>query len=154
MTPSLGNYLTRSALKLGNFVIADMTEADSFSGLLAEVGADRDLADQAVPVDAGDPGSRLYAAVRGLPDIGRTRASKLLARKRPRLFPIRDEVVETVLELRQDFWEPLRTALRAQDGALDDRLRRLHAQAALPPDVSRLRVLDVVAWAEGKERGL
>jgi hypothetical protein len=131
-----------------------VTETDSFSGLLAEVGADRDLADQAVPVDAGDPGSRLYAAVRGLPDIGRTRASKLLARKRPRLFPIRDEVVETVLELRQDFWEPLRTALRAQDGALDDRLRRLHAQAALPPEVSRLRVLDVVAWAEGKKRGL
>ncbi len=102
----------------------------------------------------GGAGSRLYAAVRELPGVGPTRASKLLARKRPRLFPIRDEVVGKVLGLEREFWEPLRQALRAQDGALDSRLARLHAEAALPTEVTRLRVFDVLAWSEGKASGL
>ncbi|MGI8535309.1 MAG: DUF6308 family protein [Mycobacteriales bacterium] len=131
-----------------------VTDAELFSGLLAEVGPDRDLGEQAEPVEADGVGSRLYEAVRELRDVGPTRASKLLARKRPRLFPIRDEVVGTVLGLGREFWEPLWRALRAQDGALDSRLGRLHAEAGLPPEVSRLRVLDVLAWSEGKDRGL
>jgi hypothetical protein len=131
-----------------------VTDADRFSGLLAEVGPDRDLGEQAEKVDPAGAGSRLYDAVRKLDDIGPTRASKLLARKRPRLFPIRDGVVEKVLGLGTEFWEPLRTALRDDDCALDNRLARLHAQAGLPSEVSRLRVLDVLAWREGKDRGL
>lgn len=86
--------------------------------------------------------------------MGPTRASKLLARKRPRLFPIRDGIVGQVLKLRRDFWEPLRTVLLADERALDKRLRRLHAEAGLPPEVARLRVLDVLAWREVKDRGL
>ncbi len=131
-----------------------VTDAERFSGLLAEQGPDRDLGEQAEPLDAHGVGSRLYAGLRELPGIGPTRASKLLARKRPRLFPIRDEVVAMVLGLGREFWEPLRQALRAQDGALDSRLRRLHAGAGLAPEVSRLRVFDVLAWSEGKDRGL
>lgn len=131
-----------------------VTDAERFSRLLADVGPDRDLGAQAEPVDDDGAGSRLYAAVRKLDGMGPTRASKLLARKRPRLFPIRDGVVEQVLGLGRDFWEPLRAALRADDSALDKRLGRLHAQVGLPPEVTRLRVLDVLAWREGKDRGL
>lgn len=131
-----------------------VTDADRFVGLLAGVGPDRDLGEQTEPVEADDAGSRLYDAVRQLDGMGPTRASKLLARKRPRLFPIRDGVVEQVLGLGREFWEPLRTLLRADDSALDKRLGRLHAQAGLPPEVTRLRVLDVLAWREGKDRAL
>lgn len=131
-----------------------VTDADRFAGLLASVGPDRDLGEQAVPIEDDGAGSRLYDAVRKLDDMGPTRASKLLARKRPRLFPIRDGVVEQVLGLGRDFWEPLRTVLRADDSALDKRLGQLHARAGLRPEVTRLRVLDVLAWREGKDRAL
>ena len=130
-----------------------VTDADRFAGLLVDVGPDRDLGEQAEPIDHDGAGSRLYDAVRKLNGIGPTRASKLLARKRPRLFPIRDGVVQQVLGLRRNFWEPLRAELRADDSALDKRLGRLHAQAGLSPEVTRLRVLDVRAWREGKDRG-
>jgi hypothetical protein len=36
---------------------------------------------------------------------------------------------------------------------LHRRLQRLHQLAGLPTDVSPLRVLDVIAWLEGKDRG-
>lgn len=130
------------------------TRADHFYELLAAVGPDRDLGDQTERVDESGPGSRLYAALRDLPGIGPTRASKLLARKRPRLFPIRDALVERVLGLRTEFWEPLRETLIHNERAVDRRLGVLRDAAHLPPQVSRLRVLDVLAWSEGKERGL
>jgi Family of unknown function (DUF6308) len=50
-----------------------------------------------------------------LPGVGSTIASKLLARKRPRLRPIYDSVVATVTNTRAQLWEPLRVALRADD---------------------------------------
>lgn len=131
-----------------------VTKADWFAGLLADVAPDRDLGEQSEKVDPVGAGSRLYAAVKTLPYVKTTRASKLLARKRPRLFPIRDGVVEQVLGLGTEFWEPLRVALRADNCALDRRLARLHAEAGLPPEVTRLRVLDVLAWREGKDPGL
>ncbi len=49
-------------------------------------------------------------------------------------------------------WAGVLGALWAQDGALDSRLGRLHAEAGLPPEVTRLRVLDVLAWSQGKNR--
>ena len=51
-------------------------------------------------------------------------------------------------------WEPLRPALRADDRALQRRLVHLHEAAGLPEAVSALRVLDVIAWMEGKGQGL
>jgi hypothetical protein len=54
----------------------------------------------------------------------------------------------------QHQWEPFRVALRDQDRALHRRLVSLHRQAALPAAVTPLRVLDVIAWREGKDRGL
>ncbi len=61
--------------------------------------------------------------------IGRTVASKLIARKRPRLFPIYDRVIGEVLDTKQAHLEPVRTALRADDGALQRRLVSLREQA-------------------------
>lgn len=128
------------------------TRADEFGKLLEAVGPDRDLADQTEPIDEDQPASHLYAAVRGLHGVGRTIGSKLLARKRPRLIPIYDSVVARVCSVGHYHWEPLRNALYEDD--LQQRLVELHRSAGLGPEVSALRVLDVVAWMEGKASGV
>ena len=75
-------------------------DAGRFNDLLAAVGEDRDFAD--VPPEEITPDSPawvLEGALRGLPGIGRTIASKLMARKRPRLVPIYDKVLRRVMGL-------------------------------------------------------
>ena len=129
-------------------------QADRLSALLGELGPDRDLADEPERHPDDWAGWRLMGALRELPDVGPTTASKLLARKRPRLRPIWDSVVTAVTGTVQSQWEPLRVALRQDDQALHRRLVRLGSEAGLPEQVSALRVLDVVCWMEGKARGL
>lgn len=89
-----------------------------YSALLAEVGPDRDLVEVAEPITDDWPAPVLYRAVRELPKVGRTKTSKLLARKRPALIPIWDSVIGGVALAGDYFWEPLRQQLRANDAAL------------------------------------
>lgn len=128
--------------------------AEDFSALLIAVGPDRDLVDEAEPLHDDWAGWELMRGLRQLPKIGPTRASKLLARKRPRLRPIWDSVVTSVTGTLDRQWEPLRVALRDNDKALHHRLIRIRGAAGLPAEVSALRVFDVVTWMEGKDRGL
>ena len=123
--------------------------------LLTAVGPDRDLVNETEPLlDYKSPGWALMTALRTLPEVGPTKASKLFARKRPRLRPIWDKVVSRVTNSVESQWEPMRVALRAEDEALQSRLVRLREAAGLPDQVSVLRVLDVIAWREGKDKGL
>nr|WP_231138045.1 DUF6308 family protein [Rhodococcus opacus] len=89
-----------------------------------------------------------------MPGIGQTKATKLIARKRPRLYPIWDSVVSQVLGTERSHLNPVREALRADDGALHRRLLSLREEAGLPEEISVLRVFDVIAWMDGKNRGL
>ena len=79
-------------------------------------------------------------------------ASKLLARKRPRLVPLYDEKVRRVVALADgtDWWlslrEALRRDLRGQRGA-PPRPRRRCREASVPGYVSVLRSLDVIIWS-------
>jgi len=85
----------------------------------------------------------LWRALMGLPGVGPTKAGKLLARKRPDLVPIYDDVIATFLapESRGLWWE-LSEAL--QD---DVRRHRIDALACVvDPRVSTLRALDVAIW--------
>ncbi|MFF7382730.1 DUF6308 family protein [Streptomyces griseoluteus] len=85
----------------------------------------------------------LVARVTG---IGWVTTGKLLARKRPRLLPVYDNVVKCVLGRPRHFWLPLHTALRAEDRALHHTLLDLRKRAGVPETVSALRVCDVVLW--------
>ncbi|BCN66641.1 hypothetical protein GS491_25160 [Rhodococcus hoagii] len=123
---------------------------DEFGELLVAVGPDRDLADEADELTPESPVCRLEAALWTVPSIGRTVASKLIARKRPRLFPIYDRVIGEVLDTKQAHLEPVRTALRADDGALQRRLVSLREQAGLDEAVPALRILTVLAWMQLK----
>ena len=127
--------------------------AQTFTDLLTEIGADRDLVDEPNSLDGDDDwaGWRLRTQLKALDGIGTTTATKLMARKRPRLRPIWDTVVAQVMGAEHHQWEPLRLLLRADGCRLHERLLRLRADAGLPEEVSALRVLDVVAWQEGRE---
>lgn len=130
-----------------------------FGVLLSAVGPDRNFI-EVDPDPTGDdmrPVYSLYEALKDLPDVGYTRASKLLARKRPRLFAIIDsKVLETVFrETETDTYvgrSLLHAALAADDHKLWERLAGFRRAAELPEDVSVLRVFDVLAWMEATGR--
>lgn len=85
-----------------------------------------------------------YDDLKNLPNVGPTKASKLLARKRPLSAPITDSVVEKVLDT--DGWAHLdatRKVLRNEPD-LVDRLSFL-ADGRVTP----LRVLDIAIWMLG-----
>lgn len=128
------------------------SEAERFNQLLKAVGPDRDFVDVApTDIKTDSPAWELERALRELPDVGRTISSKLMARKRPRLVPIYDKVLRRVMGLQKTHWAPLNAALRADDQALHHRLLTLRDEAGLPERLSPLRVLDVIAWRDGKD---
>ena len=122
-----------------------------FEVLLQDIGPDRDLASEVSVAEADfRPAWELWRALFAIPDLGPTTVSKLMARKRPRLIPIFDSVIEaTVLGGRRALWAPLHAALREGDYALHQRLLRLRALAGLDEAISALRVFDVLAWMDG-----
>ncbi|KRF44613.1 hypothetical protein ASH01_11515 [Terrabacter sp. Soil811] len=122
-----------------------------FEVLLESIGPDRELVTEA-SVDEPDfrPAWELWRALLELPGLGPTTVSKLMARKRPRLIPIFDSVIDkSVLGGTGVLWSPLHAALIADDRALQKRLLRLRAAAELDASVSALRVFDVLAWMDG-----
>ncbi|MFC7489438.1 MULTISPECIES: DUF6308 family protein [unclassified Knoellia] len=122
-----------------------------FNDLLAAVGKDRDFVEVAPEETTPDSAAwTLERELRTLPEVGHTIASKLMARKRPRLVPIYDDVLRQVMGLDKAHWLPLNAALRAGNQALHHRLLALRDKAELPASVSALRVLDVIAWRDGK----
>jgi hypothetical protein len=127
--------------------------ADQLSELLRGLGPDRDLVDEDEPLTDDWIGWELMRALRAPHKMGTTKASKLLARKRPALRPIWDSVIAKTTGTEDNLWDPLRLALRADDQALHRRLLRLRAAAGLPEEISALRIFDVIAWREGKDRG-
>ncbi|MEI5673206.1 MULTISPECIES: DUF6308 family protein [unclassified Nocardioides] len=124
------------------------SRAHTFQELLDQLGEDRDLIEESEAWGDDWAGWQLWKELMSLPGVGATTASKLLARKRPKLRPIYDSVVAEVVGSTQ-LWEPLR-ALLSSSPELHERLLRLRHDADLPDEVSALRVFDVVAWMEGK----
>lgn len=128
------------------------TQAATYNALLQAVGEDRHLVtvDPKTITKSWEPW-QLYTEVRNLPGVGRTRTSKLLARKRPKLIPIQDEVVHELLGSPANFWVALCVELR--DHGLHERLLDIHGRAGAHPAVTPLRVFDVIAWMVGKGFG-
>ncbi|QOW00163.1 DUF6308 family protein [Rhodococcus pyridinivorans] len=125
---------------------------EEFGALLAAVGPDRDLADEEDEMTPTSPVWQLEEALRTVPSVGRTTASKLIARKRPRLYPIYDTVVADVLRTERAYLEPTRSALRADGRRLHTRLLAIRDTAGLESTISAVRVLDMIAWMHGKNR--
>lgn len=73
-------------------------------------------------------------------------AGKVLARKRPHLVPVYDNVVRCALGAPNGMWTWLHEALTADDSSLTTQLRGVRDAAGAPEQVSLLRVLDVILW--------
>lgn len=81
--------------------------------------------------------------------IGPTTASKIMARKRPHLIPIEDSVVDRVIERgRRNSWSLWWEAL-TEDDYLENQAETLR-NTVNRPDLSTLRILDVLLWMSGK----
>lgn len=129
-----------------------VADRNHLSELLRQIPTDLDLVDvDPATITADWPAWRLYDALLAVHHLGRTTVTKLIARKRPRLIPIYDTEIDRTLGLDEGaHWVPLAAELRANDRQLHGRLVELHASAGLGPEVSPLRVLDVLAWRVGK----
>jgi len=79
------------------------------------------------------------------------KATKLIARKRPRLYTIWDSVVSQVLGAERAHLKPVREALWADYGTLHHRWLSTRKEAGLPDEISALRVFGVIAWMDGEE---
>jgi hypothetical protein len=118
--------------------------------LLSTVPDDVDLGtgDAAEVVTEGSPADRAWHLLVDHDGVSRVVADKILARKRPRLIPVWDQVVRCALGRPQvgGVWESLDRVIRTSGGAVTERLVGLHEKAVLGPEVSPLRVLDVAVW--------
>ncbi len=74
--------------------------------------------------------------------IGETTASKLLARKRPRLVPVTDRIIVSAVGVRGQAWQALRYSL--QDGSFRRAVEVLRPRGA--GGASVLRLLGVALW--------
>lgn len=93
--------------------------------------------------------------------VGPVRASKLIARKRPQLYPIFDSVVMRQLLRKRNgaFILPLHKLLTEDPkikASVMNGLSEVRAAAHLPESLSLIRVLDVLVWmdGEGKQQAL
>jgi hypothetical protein len=84
----------------------------------------------------------IWDALTVIEGIGTASASKLLARKRPRLCPISDSVVIKAIDVPGRTWDVLRCLLQDPDARVGvEALRPVTASEA-----SLLRLLDVAIW--------
>jgi Family of unknown function (DUF6308) len=117
------------------------------SDMLAAIPQATDLwdasSDTIRPVDA------LWDALTAIDGVGRASATKLLARKRPRLCPISDSVVNKAVDVPHRTLDVLRCLL--QDPAARAEIDALRPVAAAR--ASLLRILDVALWVSYSRSG-
>jgi hypothetical protein len=134
-------------------------DADEISELLTEIPANVDL--WAAPRSDLSPKSatyRLFTKFRAMAWNGGEQgasgvtASKLLARKRPRLIPIYDQQVSQLVDLGKgaSWWISLREAL---NGEVRTHLEQAHQAAGLGAMITPLRTLDVILWMRARQPG-
>lgn len=87
--------------------------------------------------------------------IGATTASKIMARKRPHLIPIWDEVIGQVIGKRSSDGQWMNWHWLLTEGSgLPERLAEIHLLSEVERPLSELRIMDVVLWRYGKDQGL
>ena len=125
-------------------------DADEITDLLRQIPVDTDIIDvEADELATGSAVGRLWDVLRrGRDGLGKTKTSKLIAAKRPRLIPIWDSFVEQATGLdTTDYWRQFQRVLTVDDHAIWNWLTELRAHAPnVPPGVSNLRILDVILW--------
>lgn len=129
--------------------------ARDISACLEELPSDlafEDLDDQQYQALLGDdesPASQLWNILRAQREIGQTKASKLMARKRPALIPIFDSVVREQAGLdhgSRDQWTVWREAFSG-DRDFTAAIAHVRAESG-QSQLTLLRTLDIVLWMD------
>jgi len=126
-----------------------LRRAGTLSSLLELIPVEVDL-HNATPEMIGPGGNawKLWEELAAVPHLGPTTVSKLCARKRPRLLPVHDKYVEQFVGPTRTYWEAMRQSLAADGAKLARRLESIGREAGVP-QLSALRVFDVIAWRSG-----
>ncbi|RNL79712.1 DUF6308 family protein [Nocardioides marmorisolisilvae] len=101
-------------------------------------------ADATLHIRPGSPADDLWGHLTKMPGVGWVIAGKLMARKRPHLIPVYDDVVRCVLGHPDNFWLELDEALRSH--TVRNQIAELRTAGAVPAVVSDLRIIDVILW--------
>jgi hypothetical protein len=121
------------------------TRAEDFGGWLAlvPVGVDLWEAEHNV-IGRGSPADTLWRELLKVHQVSEATASKLIARKRPRLIPVYDSVVAAAIGPPYGWWAAFHRAL--QDPALRNRLTEIRTESNVGDDISLLRIMEVAIW--------
>ncbi|MGN0094857.1 MAG: DUF6308 family protein [Corynebacterium sp.] len=141
--------LSMLSIRLDRFRTAEVLyyRREQLSELLAEIDPDRELAKEPGPLPDDWPARRLEQALRDIKGIGQVTAAKLVAHKRPRLFPVFDKVVGNSIAPKMDFLDTVHAEL-STNVDLRDKLGDIRTAVGLPKTISELRILDVIAWMD------
>ncbi|CAN5199094.1 hypothetical protein BH20ACT22_BH20ACT22_14780 [soil metagenome] len=127
-------------------------ERDEVCDLLSEIPCNVDIWDANADLSDSSAASRLWQRLVGFENgydgIGWVTAGKLLARKRPRLIPVIDNVIVTLVPGTTDgYWALLQGYLRSEERRRKvDSLRHGKIPSFLTPT---LRLLDTAIWMRG-----
>ena len=143
--------LTALSVELPARVALDLLEGalgEEAASLLEQIPTSVNLWDvDAVDlIKKGGPADSLWRLLEKQDGAGWVTAGKLLARKRPSLIPVYDNVVRCAYGWPQNFWTALHDALRQKEASFLTTLNDLKQRASLPCQVTPLRVLDVAVW--------
>ncbi|WP_431728470.1 DUF6308 family protein [Verrucosispora sp. TAA-831] len=121
---------------------------EQISGLLAQIPTDIELGtDRAKDLVAdGQAADQAWHLLDDQTGIDYVIAGKIMARKRPHLIPVYDQVIGCLYGKPDKVWLRLHQRLAADRGELRDELALLRARTGIPTTISLLRVLDVVLW--------
>lgn len=123
------------------------SDAHHISALLQRIPYNVDLVDAgARDIGPESPAWELWSLVAQSFPASETSASKVLARKRPRLIPIEDPEVLAGLGHEGDYWASLRHFLFRDDHAASKWLQLVRASAGVGEEISEIRVFDILTW--------
>lgn len=103
-------------------------------------------------IKKGGPADSIWRLLESQDGVGWVTAGKLLARKRPSLIPVYDDVVRCAFGRPKEIWTALRDALRQDDGSFRAVLEELIVRAGVPAQITPLRALDVALWMRHRSR--
>lgn len=144
---------SRSGISTSNALKIE-EKSDEISRLLSEIPDDKDLHtldedhfEKWVGPDSA--GELLWSFLRDEIGMHRVATFKLIARKRPRLFPIQDGRVRAILGRQPNWWRSWYEVLHSREDLVAELDRiRLDAATEAPSisNLSILRVADIVLW--------
>ena len=121
---------------------------EDLSQLLKEITpVDLSIKSEGVDLSKNSSAYKLWESIRGCYGMGETKTSKLIATKRPNLFPIFDRHVARALNINEkDYWLPWQKFLTSENCDRCIERARGFASELHIVGVSDLRLLDVIVW--------